>query len=52
MAQVMTTPRDELRSVTDWKTGARAGLIAGLVFVMLEMGMVWLFQGESPSGPR
>ena len=51
MAQVMTAPRDELHSVTDWKAGAWAGLIAGLVFVMLEMGMVWIFQGESPWGP-
>ena len=51
MAQVLTAPRDELHSVTDWKAGAWAGLIAGLVFVMLQMGMVWLFQSESPWGP-
>ena len=51
MAQVLTAPRDDLHSVTDWKAGAWAGLIAGLVFVMLEMGMVWIFQSESPWGP-
>ena len=48
MAQVLAASRDQLHSVTDWKAGAWVGLIAGLVFVMLEMGMVWLFQGESP----
>lgn len=51
MAQVMTAPQDELHSVTDWKAGAWAGLIAGLVFVMLEMGMVWIIEGQSPWGP-
>jgi uncharacterized membrane protein YagU involved in acid resistance len=49
MAQVMTAPRDD--SVTDWKAGAWAGVIAGVVFVMLEMGMVWLAMGESPWAP-
>ena len=51
MAQAITAPRHELHSVTDWKAGAWAGVIAGLVFVMLEMGMVWMFQGQSPWGP-
>lgn len=51
MAHVMTTPRDELHGVTDWKAGIWAGLIAGAVFMVLEMGMVWLFMGESPWAP-
>lgn len=51
MALAMTAPRDELHAFTDWSAGAWAGLIAGLVFVMLEMGMVWLFMGESPWAP-
>ena len=51
MAQAITAPRHELHSVTDWKAGAWAGVIAGLVFVMLEMGMVWMIQGQSPWGP-
>jgi hypothetical protein len=48
MAPVMTAPRDELHSVTDWRAGIWAGVIAGVIFMMLEMGMVWLFMGESP----
>lgn len=51
MAQVMTAQRDELHSVTDWRAGVWAGVIAGLVFLVLEMGMVWLFMGESPWAP-
>ena len=51
MAQVDTDPRLELRSDTDWRAGAWAGVIAGLVFVMLQMGMVWMFKGQSPWGP-
>jgi ABC-type sulfate transport system permease subunit len=47
----MTAPRDELHSVTDWKAGAWAGVIAGLVFLMLEMVLVWMAQGQSPFGP-
>ncbi len=35
----------------DWKAGVYAGLIAGVVFLMLEMIMVWLFMGESPWAP-
>ncbi|MGQ0545113.1 MAG: hypothetical protein ACT4P3_07245 [Betaproteobacteria bacterium] len=31
--------------------GAWAGVIAGAVFMMLEMGMVRIFMGESPWGP-
>ena len=51
MANAMTAPRDELHSVTDWKAGAWAGVIAGLVFLMLEMVLVWMAQGQSPFGP-
>ena len=32
----------------DWKAGILAGLIGGAAFMMLEKGMVALFQGESP----
>ena len=35
----------------DWRAGVYAGLIAGVVFLILEMGMVWLFMGESPWAP-
>lgn len=51
MDQANTAGRDDLHSVTDWMAGVWAGLIAGLVFVMLEMGLVWMVQGESPWGP-
>ncbi len=40
-----------VRSTTDWRASVWAGLIAGLVFMMLEMVMVWLFMGQSPWGP-
>jgi len=51
MEHEMTAPRDELHSVTGWKAGAWAGVIAGLVFLMLEMVLVWMAQGQSPFGP-
>lgn len=35
----------------DWKAAIYAGLIAGVVFMMAEMIMVWLFLGQSPWGP-
>jgi hypothetical protein len=35
----------------DWKAAIGGGLIAGLVFVMLEMLLVWLVHGQSPWGP-
>lgn len=35
----------------DWKAGVWAGLIAGIVFLILEMFMVWAFMGESPWAP-
>ncbi|MCL7419739.1 MAG: hypothetical protein M8364_02385 [Methylobacter sp.] len=41
----------EVHKQLDWKAGLWAGVIAGLVFMMLEMAMVWLFLGGSPWGP-
>ena len=38
-------------SATDWKAGALAGLLAGAVFLVLEMAMVPLFLGGSPWAP-
>lgn len=35
----------------DWKAAVWAGLIAGAVFLMLEMAMVKFVQGMSPWGP-
>lgn len=35
----------------DWKAASWAGVIAGLVFVLVEMMLVWLVQGMSPWGP-
>jgi len=35
----------------DWKAATWAGVIAGLVFLMLEMIMVPVFGGRSPWGP-
>lgn len=47
----MDTDRTARRSTTHWKTAAWAGVAAGIVFMMLEMLMVWGFMGESPWGP-
>lgn len=35
----------------DWKSTVYAGLVAGAVFMVLEMMMVWLFLGQSMWGP-
>lgn len=35
----------------DWKAAVWAGLVAGAVFMMVEMIMVWLLMGQSPWGP-
>ena len=51
MPHVLTAPHDELHSTTDWRAAAWAGVIAGAVFMMLEMLMVRLFMGESPWAP-
>ena len=47
---VFHSAREEARRV-DWRAGIYAGLIAGVVFLTLEMSMVWLFMGESPWAP-
>jgi len=36
---------------TDWRAATWAGLIAGVVFLMVEMLMVAVFEGQSPWGP-
>jgi hypothetical protein len=51
MAVFSSDARREVLSSVDWKAGVLAGLIAGVAFMVLEMGMVWLFQGESPWAP-
>lgn len=40
-----------VRRRIDWKAAIWAGVIAGLVFMMVEMMLVWLVQGMSPWGP-
>jgi uncharacterized membrane protein YagU involved in acid resistance len=51
MNHAIFAPQDSLHGATDWKAGAWAGVIAGVVFMMLEMAMVWMFLGQSPWGP-
>jgi len=41
----------EAHTKTFWNDGVWAGLIAGVVFMMTEMLLVWLVQGDSPWGP-
>jgi len=36
---------------TDWKAAAWSGLIAGVVFVIAQMVLVWLVMGMSPWAP-
>jgi ABC-type sulfate transport system permease subunit len=36
---------------TDWRAAVWAGVIAGIIFMMIEMLMVKFFMGESPWGP-
>ncbi len=36
---------------TDWRAAAWAGVIAGVVFLIAEMLMVMIVQGQSPWGP-
>ncbi|MEG3190947.1 hypothetical protein [Lysobacter sp. D1-1-M9] len=45
-----TTTASATRAI-DWKAAVWAGLIAGVVFMMAEMLMVAMFQGESAWGP-
>lgn len=35
----------------DWKAAVWAGIIAGLVFMMLQMALMVMLQGQSPWGP-
>lgn len=51
MAQEMTATKGPVNTTWNWRAGLWAGLIAGLVFLMMEMGLVWLVQGESPWAP-
>lgn len=46
-----TLQRHAATGYTDWRDGAWAGLIAGAAFMMLEMALVWLLQGQSPWRP-
>ncbi len=41
----------DVHEITDWKAAVWAGVIAGVVFMMAEMMLVWLFMGQSPWGP-
>lgn len=51
MAQELAATNRPINTSTDWRAGLWAGLIAGLVFMMMEMGLVWMVQGESPWAP-
>lgn len=35
----------------DWKAAFWAGIVAGLAFMMLEMALIMMLQGQSPWGP-
>lgn len=50
MPRSITVPHAEALRI-DWKAAVYAGLIAGVVFLVMEMVMVWLFMGESPWAP-
>lgn len=51
MAQQMTATNRAIHAPWNWRAGLWAGLIAGLVFMMMEMGLVWMVQGDSPWAP-
>jgi hypothetical protein len=51
MAETVLHAGLEERGRIDWRAGVYAGLIAGVVFLVLEMTMVWLFTGETPWAP-
>lgn len=38
------------RRMPDWRAAAIAGIVAGVVFLVVELGALWLM-GESPWGP-
>lgn len=51
---VATAPAVSVRErseTLDWSAAVWAGIIAGVVFPMAEMAMIWLFMGESIWGP-
>lgn len=50
MVRTMTAPHGVHKQL-DWKGGIWSGLIAGLVFLNLEMLMVRLIMGQSTWGP-
>lgn len=54
MARMMTSGwlnESYQQDKTDWSAAAWSGIIAGIVFVMMEMIMVMLVMGQSPWGP-
>lgn len=51
MARVELATYVETGRQPHWKAGIWSGVIAGVVFLVLEMVMVALFAGESPWGP-
>ena len=52
MAETVLRAGHEERRHIDRRAGVYASLIAGVVFLGLEMSMVWLFMGESPWARR
>ena len=42
---------NDIRPGIRWGAAASAGVVAGLVFMMMEMLLVWLAMGQSPWGP-
>lgn len=51
MPHAMTAPHDSLHGINDWKAGAWAGVIAGVVFMMLEMVHGLDVHGPEPVAP-
>lgn len=51
MTHGLVATNGSINTSPDWRAGLWAGLIAGLAFMMMEMGLVWLVQGESPWAP-
>lgn len=41
----------DMRSGIRWGAAALAGLVGGIVFMMMEMLLVWIAMGQSPWGP-
>lgn len=44
----MTQRRIRLHQITDWRAAIWAGLIAGALFLALQMGILWALVGGSP----